>query len=125
MQMICAMGPSGGGRNSITPRFLRHFNVIGITEFDKDSYVSIYANVMKWWQNKNDIIINELISDDVIVNMTIDIYHGIKEKLLPTPNKSHYLYNMRDLSKVFQVIINLNIVCLIEWKRAYLCVARR
>lgn len=36
------------------------------------------------------------------VKATIDIYNTIRRELLPTPAKSHYTYNMRDLSKVFQ-----------------------
>lgn len=39
-----------------------------------------------------------------IVAATVDIYQAIKRDLLPTPAKSHYTYNMRDLSKVFQGI---------------------
>jgi hypothetical protein len=38
-----------------------------------------------------------------VVAATIDIYNSIRAELLPTPAKSHYTYNMRDLSKVFQV----------------------
>jgi dynein heavy chain len=38
-----------------------------------------------------------------IVAATIEIYNTIRVELLPTPAKSHYTYNMRDLSKVFQV----------------------
>jgi hypothetical protein len=38
-----------------------------------------------------------------VVAATIDIYNSIRTELLPTPAKSHYTYNMRDLSKVFQV----------------------
>ena len=30
------------------------------------------------------------------------MYNTIRQELLPTPTKSHYTYNMRDLSKVFQ-----------------------
>lgn len=38
----------------------------------------------------------------LLVDATIDIYRAIQKELLPTPAKSHYTYNMRDLSKVFQ-----------------------
>jgi dynein heavy chain len=38
----------------------------------------------------------------ILVEATIDIYRAIQKELLPTPAKSHYTYNMRDLSKVFQ-----------------------
>eukprot|EP00501_MAST-03F_sp_TOSAG23-6_P001833 GSMAST32.ASY1.ANO1.1911.1 assembled CDS len=33
------------------------------------------------------------------------VYSSIKEALLPTPQKSHYTFNLRDLSKVFQGIL--------------------
>ena len=38
-----------------------------------------------------------------VVSATVSIYQTIRSALLPTPAKSHYTYNMRDLSKVFQV----------------------
>lgn len=38
----------------------------------------------------------------VLVQTTISIYREIQIALLPTPEKSHYTYNMRDVSKVFQ-----------------------
>ena len=37
-----------------------------------------------------------------LVKATLEIYNTIKLQLLPTPSKSHYTYNMRDLSKVWQ-----------------------
>eukprot|EP01018_Ginkgo_biloba_P007888 Gb_26555 [translate_table: standard] len=37
-----------------------------------------------------------------LVEATIDIYRAIQRELLPTPPKSHYTYNLRDVSKVFQ-----------------------
>ena len=32
------------------------------------------------------------------------VYETVKAELLPTPSKSHYTFNLRDLSKVFQGI---------------------
>lgn len=37
--------------------------------------------------------------------MTVTLWNKIQAKMLPTPAKFHYLFNMRELSKVFQGII--------------------
>eukprot|EP01029_Cantina_marsupialis_P005823 TRINITY_DN1630_c1_g5_i3.p1 TRINITY_DN1630_c1_g5~~TRINITY_DN1630_c1_g5_i3.p1 ORF type:complete len:1943 (+),score=485.57 TRINITY_DN1630_c1_g5_i3:173-6001(+) len=42
---------------------------------------------------------------DSIVKATIDIYSRISAELLPTPARSHYTFNLRDVSKVFQGIL--------------------
>jgi len=36
-----------------------------------------------------------------IVKSTVDIYTKITKELLPTPKKSHYTFNLRDISKIF------------------------
>ena len=35
---------------------------------------------------------------------TIDLYYAVQRELLPTPTKSHYTFNLRDVSKVFQMV---------------------
>ena len=37
---------------------------------------------------------------DIITQATIDLYRMVVEKFLPTPAKIHYLFNLRDISKV-------------------------
>jgi len=39
---------------------------------------------------------------NTIVKATIDLYNQITDRLLPTPSKFHYTFNLRDISKVFQ-----------------------
>ena len=53
-----------------------------------------------------------------VVDSTIEVYMRISQELLPTPAKSHYTFNLRDVSKVFQVSsINITLSKLIVLRR--------
>lgn len=43
-----------------------------------------------------------------LVKCTVSLYNRVKKTFLPTPSKQHYVYNMRDVSKVFQGISKSN-----------------
>lgn len=42
---------------------------------------------------------------DNIVNASVEVYQKICAELLPTPAKSHYVFNLRDLSKTMQGVL--------------------
>ena len=50
--MLAAMGPPGGGRNHVTHRFLRHFNLIGIESFPDETMTNIFTPIMDWHFNQ-------------------------------------------------------------------------
>ncbi|CAH1159888.1 unnamed protein product [Phaedon cochleariae] len=97
-----AMGIVGGSRQEIYPRFLRHFSIFSINEFSTDSMAKIYSNILLLgW--KNNGFPSEIVAVvNQTVNATLDMYKSAMENLRPTPSKSHYVFNLRDFSRLIQ-----------------------
>lgn len=77
VSFCAAMGPPGGGRNAISPRYVRHFNVIYIEPYSQESMQYIFNNVMDWFFliNSNPSYSGGIKSmRDNIVTNTITIY---------------------------------------------------
>ncbi|XP_053933024.1 dynein axonemal heavy chain 1 [Cuculus canorus] len=102
INFVCAMGPPGGGRNAVTPRLTRHFNYLSFTEMEENSKKTIFSTILGSWMAEA-LAVKDL--NEPLVDATISVYSTITSQLLPTPAKSHYTFNLRDLSKVFQGIL--------------------
>lgn len=98
--VICAMGPPGGGKSFITPRFQRHFNVVALATFDENSMKTIFSSLLKWYFRVGNFPSDVAGLEGKVVAATLQIYKNIQEDLKPTPLKSHYTFNLRDVSKV-------------------------
>ncbi|XP_071558466.1 dynein axonemal heavy chain 1-like [Temnothorax nylanderi] len=99
---VAAMRPPGGGRNPITARLLRHFHIIAFPEMENDAQYHIFKTILDSWLSNTPELYNLL---DDVVDSTLKVFTIIRSEMLPIPNKSHYTFNLRDLSKVFQGIL--------------------
>uniref|UniRef100_A0A8C2U8V4 Dynein axonemal heavy chain 10 n=1 Tax=Coturnix japonica TaxID=93934 RepID=A0A8C2U8V4_COTJA len=99
---VAAMGKAGGGRNVVDPRFISLFSVFNVPFPSEQSLDLIYASILK-----GHTVFDESISaiSDTITKCTLELYKRIICDLPPTPSKFHYIFNLRDLSRVYNGLV--------------------
>ncbi|XP_044777260.1 dynein axonemal heavy chain 10 isoform X1 [Neomonachus schauinslandi] len=103
---IAAMGKAGGGRNEVDPRFISLFNVFNVPFPSEESLHLIYSSILKGHTS----VFHESIMavSDKLTFCTLALYKTIVQDLPPTPSKFHYIFNLRDLSRVFNGFVLTN-----------------
>ncbi|KNC97489.1 uncharacterized protein SPPG_07404 [Spizellomyces punctatus DAOM BR117] len=104
--MVAAMGPPGGGRNTISPRVQSRFNLVNMTFPSEVSIKRIFGTIIN--QKLQDFEEEVKPLGDIMTQATLEIYNTVVSQLLPTPAKLHYLFNLRDISRVFQGLLRAN-----------------
>ncbi|ESO83512.1 hypothetical protein LOTGIDRAFT_133247 [Lottia gigantea] len=104
--MVTACGPPGGGRNPTSPRLLKHFCIFALPTPSTRSLQHIYqVQLGRFIIQDGDFMpeVQECLFS--MVSASIAIYYRMGSTMLPTPTKSHYTFNIRDLSKVIQGLL--------------------
>ncbi|XP_035496799.2 dynein axonemal heavy chain 10-like [Scophthalmus maximus] len=96
---VAAMGKAGGGRNKVDPRFISLFSVFSIPFPAMDSLHLIYASIIKGHTRPFQEAVQKVC--DKVTLCTLELYSSIIKDLPPTPSKFHYIFNLRDLSRVY------------------------
>ncbi|XP_004691642.1 PREDICTED: dynein heavy chain 6, axonemal [Condylura cristata] len=104
--IVSACAPPGGGRNPVTPRFIRHFSMLCLPTPSEHSLKHIFQAILNGFLSDFPPAIKNTVSN--IVEAAVEIYNRMSIDLLPTPAKSHYVFNLRDLSKCVQGILQCN-----------------
>jgi dynein heavy chain len=106
VMLAAAMGPPGGGRNMLSPRIQARFNIMNMPFPAEKSIQRIFEMILN--QKLQDFEEDIKALSESIVPATIDIFNTVSIQMLPTPTKMHYIFNLRDISKVFQGFMRAN-----------------
>ncbi|CAH2003821.1 unnamed protein product, partial [Acanthoscelides obtectus] len=94
---FAAMGVAGGGRNEVDARFMSMFTVINLVFPTTETLHRIYTNILS---GHLSIFNEEVQVAPILLTITLNLYNILVTQLPPTPSKFHYIFNMRDLSRI-------------------------
>jgi len=98
--LIGAGGPDGGTRNPLSSRFLRFLFNLELAPQDDSTLFHIFNSILQPFFEQFSESIRSIV--DRIVHASVDVYSTVAKNFLPTPDKSHYVFNLRDLAGVIQ-----------------------
>mmetsp|Transcript_14531 Transcript_14531/g.44899 ORF Transcript_14531/g.44899 Transcript_14531/m.44899 type:complete len:1962 (-) Transcript_14531:344-6229(-) len=99
-QLVTAMAPPSGGRAVICNRIQARFHLVNITTPEDSQLTRIFESILTPKLQEFDNEIKPM--SRPIALATIGLYRSVLDTFLPTPEKSHYQFNLRDVAKVVQ-----------------------
>jgi dynein heavy chain len=100
-QFMAAMNPKAGSF-TINPRLLRHFVVFAMSAPAEEALTTIYSKIFAGHIKAEDFPNAVKKIQEKIVEAAVKVHVKVASNFLPTAIKFHYLFNLRDLTNVFQ-----------------------
>ena len=75
-----------------------------LVQVTNETLVTIFQTILSWHLETGGFPDSCRKLGPGIIAATLDMYSQSMAKLLPTPTKSHYTFNLRDFARVIQVL---------------------
>ncbi|CAG5104629.1 Oidioi.mRNA.OKI2018_I69.chr1.g1402.t2.cds [Oikopleura dioica] len=99
VQFLAAMGPPSSG-NTVDDRMARHMNIISLPELSDEAMSHIFSTITSIHMKRNNYDASFQRIGLQAVQATLNLFTQATKTFLPTPTKSHYIFNLRDFSRV-------------------------
>ncbi|XP_065591374.1 dynein axonemal heavy chain 17 isoform X2 [Cyrtonyx montezumae] len=110
-QYVACMNPTAGSF-TIDPRLQRHFCVFAMSFPGKDALLTIYSAILTQHLALQNVPLSVQNLQAELVAAALALHQRVTTTFLPTAIKFHYLFNLRDLSNVFQGLLFSTAECL-------------
>uniref|UniRef100_A0A6I8PBB0 Dynein axonemal heavy chain 17 n=1 Tax=Ornithorhynchus anatinus TaxID=9258 RepID=A0A6I8PBB0_ORNAN len=110
VQFVSCMNPTAGSF-TINPRLQRHFSVFALSFPGADALAAIYSSILTQHLLLGAFPPAVLQSAPQLTSVALALHHRVAATFLPTAVKFHYVFNLRDFSRVFQGILFSTVDC--------------
>ncbi|OPL07316.1 dynein axonemal heavy chain, partial [Mytilus galloprovincialis] len=101
-QYVACMNPTAGSF-TIDSRLQRHFCVFSVNFPNSDALTTIYTSILSQHLSLNHFAAGVQKYAPTLISGAVTLHNRITSTFLPTAVKFHYIFNLRDLSNIFQV----------------------
>ncbi|CAF5025333.1 unnamed protein product [Rotaria magnacalcarata] len=105
LTFITACDSPSSGRSIPSKRLLQSFSIFALPDPAAKQLFHIYSVRLGRFLNISEFPVDVRASLFVLVSACLVMYYRVSINILPTPSKVHYIFNLRDLAKLSQGIM--------------------
>ncbi len=102
---LAACDSPSSGRDAPSKRLLQSFSIFALPDPAAKQLFHIYSVRLGRFLNSLDFSVDVRSSLYLLVSACLVMYYRVSINILPTPSKVHYIFNLRDLAKLAQGIM--------------------
>ncbi|WAR03796.1 DYHC-like protein [Mya arenaria] len=103
-QYVACMNPTAGSF-TIDSRLQRHFAVFSVNFPNQEALTTIYTSILSQHLALNGFAGNVQKYSSTLIVGALALHNKVTSTFLPTAIKFHYVFNLRDLSNIFQGVL--------------------